>query len=361
MKKLIKNILYTLVMLTVLACSKDDNTPLEESIDTEQEEQEEEQQQEEDDIYVIGYSFEGGSSKPVYWENGEEFALTFIPNAIHISKTNDVYIAGIDNGKAVYWKNGKKIILPSLGHGVDSAQANDIAVSNSGDVYIVGDLGYGSNDFKAVYWKNGSRNNLSPNDKAITTGIHITPNGDVYISGTDNDNHKAVYWKNGIKAILSPNSNLTSSAKSIYVTDTGDVYVAGEVDEGSGTNGIISRGVYWKNGEQTILSSSDKITQTHSIYVANNKVYVCGAEKYANVVQSKWSAVYWEGPTKFDLTGGNESRARQIIVVDNDVYIAGKEKETSINKAVYWKNGIKTTLTDGSSTALANGIAITSN
>lgn len=50
--------------------------------------------------------------------------------------------------------------------------------------------------------------------------------------------------------------------------------------------------------------------------------------------------------------GGNNASAQSVRVLGNDIYVAGYEYNSSSRpKAIYWKNGSKTQLTNGSNYA----------
>ena len=57
--------------------------------------------------------------------------------------------------------------------------------------------------------------------------------------------------------------------------------------------------------------------------------------------------------------GSHNSNAQSIVIVGNDVYVSGYEKNSSkIPVAKYWKNGVAVSLTDGTNDANASGIVL---
>jgi hypothetical protein len=90
---------------------------------------------------------------------------------------------------------------------------------------------------------------------------------------------KAAYWKNDQAFTLSTGEG---SSRSIFLSGT-DVYVAG-------TQGDYYRSValYWKNGQETILSGSSEAMIASSIFVMGNDVYVTGFEYNTNYRGGYW-------------------------------------------------------------------------
>ncbi|WP_295654533.1 hypothetical protein [uncultured Mucilaginibacter sp.] len=223
------------------------------------------------DVYVTGLS----QNKPVYWKNSVISAPFEVPanysvNVFGIAVSgNDVYVSGtifsISAGSmAVYWKNGTINYLstngqqPLLGTG-----ANGIVISGS-DVYICGEF-----DFNAVYWKNGAMATLTTG-----TDIGIAVSGsDVYVLGVEQANAQhqydlPVYWKNGVPVYLTGFATVSS----IAVQGT-DVYVAGNIFS---TTNIHTVAGYAKNGIITNLNTGFDGSFANAICVNNGNVYVAG-------------------------------------------------------------------------------------
>jgi NAD(P)H-hydrate repair Nnr-like enzyme with NAD(P)H-hydrate epimerase domain len=185
---------------------------------------------------------------------------------------------------------------------------------------------------------------------------------DVYVTGYEefeDGSVTAVYWKNGEKTTLSTNSD-SAWAVSIVVNGS-DVYVAGFETAEQGA----LQAVYWKNGEKTVLDAELKTirvdivsTWAASIAVSGSDVYTAGMEMNA---RSRFSAVYWKNGVKTYLSQEPlSSVASAITVVDSVVYIGGNDLngEPAGVKAVYWKNGEKTVLSENSGNASVSAIAV---
>lgn len=270
-------------------------------------------------IFVSGtgliYAAGTNSGQAVYWQNGKavELALNASANSIFVTGSGDVYVAGRTNNQstpiASYWKNGTPVSLTS-GSNVDNA--NSIFVSSAGDVYVAGSTvvsespGFSS----AVYWKNGTQVVLNYGAaNAVAKSIIVTGN-DVYVAGYIQDlvNHTTVatYWKNGIAYSLPDPSNFSFST-SIFVTGTGDVYLAGFVNGNPTTIAA-----YWKNGVSFPLSANGVVTDVSSIVVSpSGDIYVSGT-----VGQH---AVYWKNNELQMLNdnGANGSVATSIFLHSN--------------------------------------------
>ncbi|MDR0793607.1 MAG: IPT/TIG domain-containing protein [Chitinophagaceae bacterium] len=96
-----------------------------------------------------------------------------------------------------------------------------------------------------------------------------------------------------------------------------------------------------------------------SAFTIDPSVYVCGYEKSgaANSV-----AMYWKNGVAVSLTdGSHNAQASSIYVSGSDIYIAGYENNGTRNVAKYWKNGVAVILTDGSSDASTGNIVVSGN
>ena len=183
----------------------------------------------------------------------------------------------------------------------------------------------------------------------------------VYVAGNDYNatTHatNAVYWKNGNEVVLSdPNHN--AFATSIVISGK-DIYVAGyEVND---TNYVAK---YWKNGVAVSLTSGAHNALATSIAVSGADVYVSGYESNG----TKYVAKYWKNGSVTVLSdGSNDAYATSVAVSGSDVYVAGYENNGDANPyyqsqglnsgrndiAEYWKNGNLVVLTDGTEFARA--------
>jgi hypothetical protein len=302
-------------------------------------------------VYVCGGS-EGAVDFAKCWVNGDGTILTSIREAYCCFVSgNDIYYSGNDvyNGECfpTYWKNGNLVQLPNLSSQCDNGEGFFVS---GNDVYITTSGGAGCSG--NGYWKNGQLVVL-PNCEN-SEAIFVSEMGDVYVAGTGFDpvtgfGYKARYWVNGSEIDLVGPSNSISNAVDIKVVGN-DVYVAGYK-----YSTILGHTVatVWKNGVAIALSSAP--SWAYSIDVANGTTYVCGEVK--DLSNYNLIATYWKNSQETQLTSSNSYAAGNCIKVNgSDVYIAGYNDD----QACYWKNGVINLLpkTSGSATEYANSIWI---
>lgn len=92
------------------------------------------------------------------------------------------------------------------------------------------------------------------------------------------------------------------------------------------------------------------------MFVYNGDVYVAGF--YNNGTKDR--AVYWKNGTATYLTDGtNSAAAKSVFVFNDDVYVAGYEDSgASARVAKYWKNGEAVLLSDAAMKTVANSIFV---
>ena len=263
---------------------------------------------------------------------------------------------GGTNHTAKYWMNGHETALTN---GNNDAYANSIFVSGI-DIYIAGTDASPDTYGFPVYWKNNTEVKLPIKSTSGSANSICVSGGDIYIAGTDSS--KGVYWKNGIETILDNTTDSGSSASAICISGN-DVYVAG-------TRGY--NAVYWKNGNIVSLTGYNAPTQhvrVNGIAVSNGNVYVVG---YVNRAASPFPYMnYWANGVATDLNTGydisspnnNYGQVCGVCNSGNDLYIAGMVETTNqmINNAVYWKNGVQTVLTGSAGNSFSCSICINGN
>jgi hypothetical protein len=209
------------------------------------------------------------------------------------------------------------------------------------DVYSAGYQNNGSVDI-ACYWLNMSYNPLPCTQNTNTRAYGIaTPNAaNVYIVGTQIDvasgQTKGVYWLNGVQTILSTIDNQNTTASAIYV-DNGDVYIAGTI-----FNTDRTKAVYWKNNEIFELPTSNNYTHyAHDIIYKNQTVYVAGYESHFEGNTEKSVAKYWKNNTIINVVDRqNSSKGYAICLDENDnVLMGGLHVPAGDIVAEVWING----------------------
>lgn len=272
----------------------------------------------------------------------------------NISKS-DVYVVGYElspNGQYLrggYWKNGKQTVLSKAGLSPES-----IFLSGQ-DVYVAGsEVGpVGNNLLK--YWKNGHAVSLTDGMTSDINGGYIVVNGkDVYVAASEwsGVGYAAKVWKNGISTSLTDGS-VTAFVKGLVISGT-DVYVVGhEESAAGGQTHFVAK--YWKNGEVVQLAADPTVDSFGmDLKVFNGDVYACGYES----INGKLVAVYWKNGVRTILTQSDFSFARSIFVSNSGVYTCGAELVGGNIYATYWVNGTSVHLSDGQKDASASSIVV---
>jgi len=315
----------------------------------------------------------------------------------NLTQKPDVYVVGYDHTNAVYWKNGKEIILTKSYSGGTffSAIATAITISNNNDVYIVGQGTHENSTTSALLWKNGVLDTLQSLNEydgvhypVTSTAWSVAISGsDIYVGGQQHGtvslNHGAIIWKNGIPVgygagnenissivftnghlySTGPNGGQTNNFPNYYMDGTikdlpsnnyaltwdmgiteNDVYVVGQDNNAP---------VYWKNGLEDTLHLIYPFGEANSIAVSGGDVYIGGNQHYAITAGAIWK----NGKLIFLPSPAFKGVWRKIAVNGPDVYDVGytdtlttSSQETSV--ALFWKNGIKKTLSGPYSNAL---------
>ena len=310
-------------------------------------------------VFVVWGELKGNMIEAKYWKNDVPTILSDHSrvNDIFVSG-NDVYACGFERdtisgrNTPIYWKNGIGNTLPITSTSSGSAESIFI-VGN--DVYVAGGELTSSLTSVASYWKNGVLTTLSDSTNSIHAAYSIFVSGnDTYVVGNKFNsvggfgasNTTGKFWKNGIETPLTNTPNFISSANSVFVSGN-DVYIAGSESSGS-----TSTAKYWKNNVEIRLNSINSGRAT-DIFVSGNDVYVVGDEYVGG---GKNAIVYWKNGNKIIVTDGSiSSYANSIQVNGNDVYVSGYELGV-ISPVMYWKNGTKITLTDGTNSTYTGSL-----
>ncbi len=223
-----------------------------------------------------------------------------------------------------------------------TAYGNDISFTTSSPkLYACGTL-WSANDVfqRATIWIDGNESFLGDAIESIGQGMYVTDAGDVYVAGTvKSSTWRALYWKNGAVNYLTYTDGTTYAAANAVFVDGTDVYVTGYETNSAGKR--VAK--YWKNGTAVSLTDGTKDAEGKSIQVSNNIVRVAGYER-KDISGTINEAKYWNGGTVTTiLTGGV---ANSILVSGTDVHIAGTFNASS-ERGWYWKNGTMTDLTAG--------------
>ncbi len=282
-------------------------------------------------VYIAG-SYNGNTA--VLWVDGVQQDLTdggiaAVANDVCVSEGGDVYAVGWDtpntgNARAVMWENGN---MTYLSDGKKNVQAKSVAVYGN-DVYVAGNE-VGVNN-KIILWKNGVPAELpSSADYAEVGSMTVAENGDVYVVGYDNG---PAVWKNGAKT----GENLGNEATQlmgIFIKDN-DLYYSGfRVDSES-----MYRAMIWKGTQSTELTDGTEDCLAYAVWVSDaGDVYVAG-----NQSSEPRKALLWKNGSLETLTS-DSYKAFDVAGYGNDLYVAGQISTGSFpfgtQKAAVWKNG----------------------
>jgi hypothetical protein len=272
------------------------------------------------------------------------FALFSCKKSKNEQPAHDIYIVGNDNGQPVYWKNGTKTALTtSYSSGkFSSGYATGITFSGD-DMYICGMAGTNHSTTVAVYWKNGVLDTLKRSSGLETDAYSIAISGkDIYVGGGYNGfllqnsgSKNALLWKNGIPTEF---GGSVAHINDLFATSN-DLYSAGF----DGDSFAQPHATYYKNGSVVKLNDTAGFAST-GIYVSGNDVYVSGDKS----VGFDPYAVYWKNGIKISLST-QISDSNAIYVSGTDVYVAGWETVNGKTIATIWKNGVAMHLSSSSS------------
>jgi hypothetical protein len=307
-------------------------------------------------VYAVGTNLDGGKQFATLWIDGEPYRLSknqgSYAGGVYLDADDNIYATGWDivGGKFLptLWVNGEAQLLEDSGYG----EAYGVFVDGT-DVYVAGcyDAGGSGLELRATLWKNGVRETIG-----TTYGFATS----VYVSGSDVN---VAYWQedeagrtddfdnivfhaalwNNVATILNNDPKMSSEAFGVVADDTG-VYVVGRqrIQE------TLFRATLWKNGVQQELSSDVSIAR--SVFVDGGDVYVCGLNGEGSYNTAS-KAVYWKNGTVTNLTDGSASAdANAIFVRDGNIYVGGyitpDIDSYSEQYATVWTNGTAQQLSD---------------
>jgi hypothetical protein len=226
-------------------------------------------------------------------------------------------------------------------------------------IYVTGEYALSDVGIFSCYWKNSERvdvPDMAPNyyqQREI-----FVSNGDVYLAGARfiTYDHSGVntrlgpsYWKNDVRTDLDMGDYTSGKTEFIKVAN-GKVYTAGNINKTTGT-GAESKSCYWINNERTdITDLPENCSDAHvaGIFVYNNDVYVCGEYTLYVDYSHLYYACYWKNGVRTDMTETSSLQPFPSIFVDNGkVYLGGTITNGDIREACYWVDGKMTIVETG--------------
>ncbi len=135
--------------------------------------------------------------------------------------------------------------------------------------------------------------------------------------------------------------------------DTGPkVYIVGSYSDNTA--------VLWVDGVQQDLTDGGIVAVANDVYVTENKdVYIVGWDTPDNTGNTR--AIIWKnGEMTYLSDGRKNAQAKSVFVYGEDVYVAGNEVGVN-NKVLLWKNGVQTVLPSSFDYAEASSMTISDN
>lgn len=319
----------------------------------------------EPDVFVAGFINKNAGSIATYWKNGNAVSVSDNEsnlNAISVNASG-IYVAGwerINNLQlANYWKDGVKTTLATGTSAVYAMAVNGTEVYTGGFEIIDGF------DFPR-YWNNSAGTSIVVRDPIIDKdvlgngacgGLYFANNNVYAVGNYRNSQGRVSPWetKNGVvPANTVPNNDKHCFANAVFVNG-GDEYIVGT--QNSPVTGL-AMATIWKNGEATLLTDgTNSFAVARAVIVVGNDVYVAGYEQEDYNAGGPTYAKYWKNGVSVKLSTVS-SNAISIAVFDNDVYISGWENNGTVDVAKYWKNGTAVSLTDGKYKSTGNSITL---
>ncbi|MFN0032644.1 MAG: hypothetical protein ACKVOR_10840 [Flavobacteriales bacterium] len=257
----------------------------------------------------------------------------------------------------------------------DSEQVDTIGLSANNNVFVVGSY-ESSGVMRAKLWEGNLEISLDNSDNLTAAFDVVVVNGNSHVVGlktiieSGTTVWRPKYWLNGIEQVLeldsayvgpdiSPSDSLnwdiviSDRAEAVFVVGS-DVYIGINrhliINQDGSVIYDMNSCSYKKNGVSHYLGSGS----IYDLVVYNNDVYLVGRDGD--------QAVYWKNNIRTDLTDGSNGAdwATGITVHDDNVYVCGYQNHSGQRKAKYWLNGTETMLTTGASNEIANDIAFDS-
>ncbi len=147
---------------------------------------------------------------------------------------------------------------------------------------------------------------------------------------------------------------VTGTSTTDFIVNTETVYIAGYIYK---NNKYVAG--YWKNNNFVSLTDGTKDAFANAIVVVGNDVYVAGTE--GDPMTSGKIAKYWKNGVATILSVQN-AEVTGMTIVGTDIYVVGYEIGSTLNfVAKYWKNGVAVNLTDGTKNGYASALQVVGN
>jgi hypothetical protein len=258
-----------------------------------------------------------------------------IDSTVHLAG----YLGVPDLVVGCYWKDGTYTSLTDDGY----SRANSLYID--GSTVLIGGYKWGSPP-QSVIWQNG-----------VEKAIEGASGGDVLIASRNANLFGVwytltgpVFYKDGTtQPIIDTAYNIWPTALALLGND---MYISGCSSYHDGTkpdSPTEQHAQCWKNSQ--LIFREIEQSNALSIFIHHNDVYMAGYSE--NIVSPGNNACYWKNGQRVNLPGVH-ALAKSVFVTDSHVYASG----VIDGQAVYWKDGVATTLTDGGQSSMAHSIFV---
>lgn len=282
------------------------------------------------------------------------------------NNSNKVFVVGLEaKGNftvPVLWTNGTKSYLPTVAEtDVDDLK---IAVENN-DVYVVAVERNSNNKSSIVLWKNGVQSRFTQPAKQVTIEQLIVDNGNVYVLGReyfDDLKEKYKYWKNGVATTIMDSSvevsdDYEENRMTKMVVANNDVYCIGAEWDSTGKT-LTAK--YWKNAVPTNITvfKDDIFDNVKDIQVNGTDISIL-YNQFSSSTFLEETKLWKNNEVSVIASGNNDFYASALIIKDGIEHIVVEEEITSTKtKVLYFKNRVKTEITDGNSNVTASYLGV---
>ncbi len=192
---------------------------------------------------------------------------------------------------------------------------------------------------------------VSCNTENVATSPTVNP-VNVYVAGTKDN--QACYWKNG-QIVMLGSDGFTDAFPRKLVVSNGNVYILGY---GKPINNQMQHSIIWRNGVisdiETELNTSNYPTfRIDDMEILGNNEYFVGS--YGNELLTETKTAYWKNGVKTIVTDGLTFYNPPTLKVQNDNVFVTFVFNNSTNG--YFKNGVFNEIAD----SIVNGFAANNN
>lgn len=280
-----------------------------------------------------------------------ELNKTFIN--LEVSDKDTLSLVSVTDNKVINWASSNPevaiigndgiVLAKNSGNTTITATVDGVSASCELTVDLTIFLGGSANEFEAAYWKNGEINYLTTtgNDEGLYSWINSLRvlNGQIFSGGIKLEQN-SILWKDDEEIII---GNGYQEVKKIAILES-DIYA------------IVDNGKLFKySGLGDLTLNRDYAGRTNSIFIHNDDFYTGGVTK----IGEEFRPVIWKNENELILDHSEYTWITDVFVEGSDFYACGYEfLGAGIAESRSWKNTKKTYLTDGTTMAQANSIAV---